>query len=49
METGEFIVAFAPDGTTDYAAITLEDERGGLVTLDVQPLADAVRIFDDEL
>ena len=35
------------DGTTVYTAIVLEDESGRSVTLDVLPLAEAVRIRDE--
>ncbi len=48
-EVGETFVAFERDGTTDYAAITLEDDAGRGLVLDVLPLADAVRIRDVEL
>ena len=40
---------FARDGTTDFAAIVLDDESGGSLTLDVLPLADAVRIRDENV
>jgi len=47
IDDGEFVVAFEPDGTTDYAAITIEDEAGQQLTLEVRPLADAVGIIDE--
>ena len=47
IERGEAFIAFDRDGTTVYSAIVLEDESGRSVTLDVLPLADAVRIRDE--
>ncbi|MDH3213209.1 MAG: prepilin-type N-terminal cleavage/methylation domain-containing protein [Myxococcales bacterium] len=44
---GEAYIAFDRDGTTVYTGIVLEDESGRSVTLDVLPLADAVRIRDE--
>jgi prepilin-type N-terminal cleavage/methylation domain-containing protein len=46
-DIGRFTVEFARDGTTDFAAIVLDDASGGSLTLDVLPLADAVRIRDE--
>ena len=47
IERGEAFIAFDRDGTTVFSAIVLEDESGRSVTLDVLPLADAVRIRDE--
>jgi type II secretion system protein H len=47
IERGEAFIAFDRDGTTVYTAIVLEDESGRSVTLEVLPLADAVRIRDE--
>jgi len=47
IERGEAFIAFDRDGTTVYTAVVLEDESGRSVTLDVLPLADAVRIRDE--
>jgi type II secretion system protein H len=47
IERGEAFIAFDRDGTTVFTAIVLEDESGRSVTLDVLPLADAVRIRDE--
>jgi prepilin-type N-terminal cleavage/methylation domain-containing protein len=47
IERGEAFIAFDRDGTTAYTAIVLEDESGRSLTLDVLPLADAVRIRDE--
>jgi type II secretory pathway pseudopilin PulG len=45
-DRGEVFIAFDRDGTTAYTAIVLDDDSGQTVTLDVLPLADAVRIRD---
>ena len=47
IERGEAFIAFDHDGTTVYTAVVLEDESGRSITLDVLPLADAVRIRDE--
>ena len=47
IERGEAFIEFDRDGTTVYSAIVLEDESGRSITLDVLPLADAVRIRDE--
>jgi prepilin-type N-terminal cleavage/methylation domain-containing protein len=47
IQRGEAFIAFDRDGTTVYSAIVLEDESGRSVTLDVLPLAEAVRIRDE--
>jgi type II secretion system protein H len=47
IERGEAFIAFERDGTTVYTAIVLEDESGRSVTLEILPLADAVRIRDE--
>jgi type II secretion system protein H len=47
IDRGEASIPFDRDGTTVYTAIVLEDDSGRSVTLDVLPLADAVRIRDE--
>ena len=47
IDGGEVSVAFDRDGTTTYTAIVLDSDAGGSLTLDVLPLADAVRIRDE--
>ncbi len=47
IERGEVSVDFDRDGTTDYTEIVLDNEAGQTLTLDVLPLADAVRIRDE--
>ena len=47
IDGGEAFIAFDRDCTTFYTAIVLEDESGRSVTLDVLPLAEAVRIRDE--
>jgi hypothetical protein len=44
---GSTAVAFGADGTTDYTEIVLDDASGRSRTLEVLPLADAVRILDE--
>jgi hypothetical protein len=43
---GRVAVAFDPDGTADPTEIELGEPRGARVVLEVQPLADAVRVRD---
>jgi prepilin-type N-terminal cleavage/methylation domain-containing protein len=47
IDRGEVFIAFDRDGTTAYTAIVLDDDSGRTATLDVLPLADAVRIRDE--
>ena len=48
IDRGEFGVVFDADGTADHNEIVLENERGERMWLEIRPIADAVRIFDDE-
>lgn len=42
-QRGEVEVRFEPDGLTDPTWIVLADDRGNSMTLELEPLADAVR------
>ncbi len=47
--TGELVpLHFERDGSAEAARITLRDSSGLGVVLEVRPLADAVRVFDEE-
>lgn len=48
VDRGEFGVVFDEDGTADHNEIMLENQRGERMWLEIRPIADAVRIFDDE-
>jgi prepilin-type N-terminal cleavage/methylation domain-containing protein len=48
VERGRLSLAFESDGTTDAIRILLARPDGRTLTLEVRPLADAVRIVDDE-
>ena len=47
-DSGQTSVEFERDGTTDGTTITLENEDGAAVFLEVAPLAEAVRIVHAE-
>jgi hypothetical protein len=46
IERGEVSIECERGGTASYTEIYLDDESGRTLVLDVQPLADAVRISD---
>ena len=48
VDRGELGVVFDEDGTADHTEIVLENQRGERMWLEIRPIADAVRIFDDE-
>lgn len=48
VERGGTSIEFAMDGTTDAAAVILDDDSGGTLVIDVLPLAEAVRVSDAE-
>ena len=48
VQTGEVTVRFEVDGTATTAAVFLENEAERTLVLDVLPLADRVRIRDEE-
>ncbi len=48
VERGGTSIEFAMDGTTDAAAVILDDDAGGTLVIDVLPLAEAVRVSDAE-
>ena len=47
FDRGEIGVRFDEDGTADYTEIVLENDRGERMSLEIRPIADAVRILDD--
>jgi hypothetical protein len=47
VERGEAAVAFASDGSADFATLVIDDGAGKSVALEVLPLASAVRIHDE--
>jgi len=49
IERGDTYVAFDRDGTGDYTEIVIDDDSGRQIALEIQPLADAVRIRDVEI
>jgi type II secretion system protein H len=49
IQSGEAFVVFERDGTASATEIVLADDAGHAVALEVQPLAEAVRIHDVEL
>jgi len=49
IEQGEVSISFDRDGTSEYAEIVLDNDDGATLTLDVLPLADAVRIHGETL
>ena len=48
MERGRLSLAFESDGTTEAIRIVLARPDGRALVLEVRPLAEAVRIVDDE-
>ena len=44
-----FKEVFEGDGTTDAAELVIADDNGNSLILEVRPLLDSVRIFDDEV
>jgi type II secretion system protein H len=44
---GDAYIAFAQDGTAEYATIVLDDDTGQSLSLDVLPLADVIRIHHE--
>jgi hypothetical protein len=48
FDSGEIALVFERDGTTDAAELVISDDYGNSLVLEVRPLLDTVRIFDDE-
>lgn len=48
FESGEIVLVFQSDGTTDAAELVIADDNGNAVILEIRPLLDTVRIFHDE-
>jgi len=48
VDRGETAIEFANDGTTEAAAVILDDDSGRALVIDVLPLAEAVRVSDAE-
>lgn len=48
LDSGEVFIAFDRDGTTSYTEVSIADAGGKAVVLDVLPLAEAVRVRDEE-
>jgi len=48
LARGETSIAFDMDGTTESAAVILDDDSGRALVIDVLPLAEAVRVDDAE-
>ena len=49
VESDETFVTFEPDGTASFTAIVLENSDGQQLILEILPLADTVRIYDEAL
>jgi hypothetical protein len=49
VERGQVSVGFDRDGTSEDTSIRLADESGRVAVVEVRPLADAVRVFDEVL
>ena len=48
VERGGTSIEFGTDGTTETAAVILDDDSGRSLVIDVLPLAEAVRVSDAE-
>ncbi len=48
VDFGEVFIDFEGDGTSSYTIIVLDDPDGRELALEILPLADAVRILDEE-
>jgi len=48
VERGGTSIEFGTDGTTEAAAVILDDDSGRTLVIDVLPLAEAVRVSDAE-
>ena len=49
IDSDATFVTFERDGTASFTTIVLDDRDGRQLTLKIQPLADTVRIFHEEL
>jgi len=48
VDFGEAFVTFEGDGTSSYTLLVLQEPGAGELALEILPLADAVRILDEE-
>ncbi len=48
VDFGEAFITFEGDGTSSYTILVLNEPGGGELALEILPLADAVRILDEE-
>jgi hypothetical protein len=48
IDSGEVAIVFDRDGTSTYAELILEGDDGEARTLEILPLADAVRVHHEE-
>ena len=48
VDFGEAFIIFEGDGTSSYTMLVLDDPGGRELALEILPLADAVRILDEE-
>ena len=48
VDFGEAFITFEGDGTSSYTVLTLDEPGGRELALEILPLADAVRILDEE-
>ena len=48
VDFGEAFVTFEGDGTSSYTVLVLNEPGGHEIALEILPLADAVRIIDEE-
>jgi hypothetical protein len=49
VDSGEVYIDFEHDGTSSFTVITLEDPEGQKLSLEILPLADTVRILNEEV
>ncbi len=48
VDFGEAFITFEADGTSSYTILVLNEPGGGELALEILPLADTVRILDEE-
>lgn len=48
IDQGDSYIAFDRDGTGEYTEIVIDDDSGRQIALEIEPLADAVRVRDVE-
>jgi hypothetical protein len=47
VDDGEAFIRFERDGSADATVIMIENEAGQALSLEILPLADSVRIYDE--